>query len=174
MPCPYIHKICKDRSADCDKYVCRAFFPLRQPIIKADTMPLCMSEDYEEECPQYAAGTEFKAERRRKYLEDHCPFASNTVCGHPEEWWCKGGYVPHKLYPEYLEETRWQRTVRQVLTFLRLRQPAETFNGKLVMFTTKQLEEACWTGDKEIYGKCPAYIDGMKFREEYKRIKAKK
>ena len=171
MPCPYMYKPCK---AGCKDYVCRAFFPIRQPIIKQDTLPLCMSEDYEEECPQYAAGTLFRDERRRKHLENHCPFASNTVCGHPEEWWCKGGYIPHKLYPAYIEETWWQRHLREALTFLHLRQPMETFNGKPVMFPKKQLEESCWTGDKVIYMECPAYKDGIKSREEYNRIKGKK
>lgn len=171
MPCPYMHKLCK---SGCDNYVCRAFFPFRQPIIKKDTLPLCMDENYETECPQYASGTKFKAERRRKHLENHCPFASNTVCGHPEEWWCKGGVVPHKLYPVYLEENWRQRLTRRILTFIKMRPPVETYNGKPVMFSRKQLEESCWTGDKAVYMMCPAYVEGTRTREEYKRIKAEK
>ena len=171
MTCPYIHKLCK---AGCKDYVCRAFFPLRQPIIKQGTLPLCMGEDYGEECPQYAAGTEFRAERLRKHLETCCPFASNTVCGHPEEWWCKGGYVPHKLYPVYLEETWLQRLWRKTLTFLQFRVPAEVFNWKPVVFSKKELENTCWTGDRAVYMECPAYKDGVKSREEYNRIKGKK
>jgi len=159
MSCPYMHKLCK---AGCKDYVCRAFFPLRQPIIKEDTLPLCMSEDYAEECPQHAAGTEFKAERRRKHLENHCPFASNTVCGRPYEWWCKGGQIPFMLT---LYETVEGKP----------RTPKRDKNGEIIYTRSPDdIKDTCLSGDKTIYMKCPHYIAGMKFREDYKRIKAEK
>lgn len=159
MPCPYMHKRCK---TGCDDYVCRAFFPVRQPHIKKDTLPLCMGEDYAEECLQHIDGALFKAERRRKYLEDHCPFASNTVCGRPYEWWCKGGSTPFQLT---LYET-YDGTPHGT--------PKRDETGQ-VLFTRslEDIAETCLSGDKAVYMKCPHYIDGMLFREDYKKIKGK-
>lgn len=160
MPCLYMHKVCK---AGCDDYVCRAFFPLRQPIIREDMLPLCMSENYAEECPQYAAGTEFRAEKRRKHLETHCPFASNTVCGRPYEWWCKGGYTPFQL------------TTYEMRDGVDYGSPKRDENGEIIFIRgPEDIAETCLSGNKEIYMKCPHYIDGMKHREEYKKLKGKK
>ena len=156
MPCPNMHKLCK---VGCDNYVCRAFFPERQPIIKKEMMPVCQGENYAEECPQYAVGTDFKAERRRKHLETHCPFASNTVCGRPYEWWCKGGQYPFQLT---LYETKEGKP----------RIPKRDEHGEIIFIRSPEdLKETCLSGDREVYMNCPHYIEGMKIREEYKKIK---
>jgi len=143
MVCPYYHKLCK---SGCDKHVCRAFFPERQPHVMKDMEPICESENYAEECQNYAAGTVFKAERRAKQLNEHCRFASNSVCGKPDEWWCKGGVVPFKLYPVKDEQ------------------------GELV-YSKEQLKETCWSGDNTIYEECPRHKEGLAFREEVARLK---
>ena len=157
MSCPYLHKLCP--KPGCNNWVCRAFFPERQPTIQDNLLHICQSEKYGEECPNYVAGTQFREKKRLDKVKVHCPFASNNICGHPEIWTCKG--YPHRLYPAYIPEKRRQRLWRQLCTFLRLREPAELHNSKPVEFTTKQLEATCWSGKKEVYVQCPNFQAGL-------------
>lgn len=144
MPCDYLHKLCP--TGKCKNYVCRAYFPEKQPIIQPNQLTTCQGEEYATECLIYGAGSVWRAARRAKFLENHCPFASNTMCGRPDEWWCKGSTPPFKLYPSYDE------------------------NGELIN-TKEVLKESCWTGDEKIYGECPFYKEGTEFREYVKNIK---
>ena len=155
MTCPFYHKLC----GACKKYVCRAYFPEKQPYIKGDMMPVCTRDDYETECLVYPAAMQWREERKRKSLSEHCPFAHNTVCGKPWLWICKGASLPFFLTD--IETDQHGRTIRDK-------------DGNMV-FKPKQsiadIKDACLSGDTEIYEECPNYKEGIEFREYVKRVK---
>jgi len=156
--CIYLHKLCE---ADCDKYVCRAFFPERQPIVQPSMLHLCKDKEYAESCPQRVAGDLWREEKRIKGLTEKCPFASNTRCGRPWEWWCKGGDAPFIL-------TTYE--VKHEGSDI----PARNPDGSIKFIrSAEDIYETCLSGNAEIYTKCPEYIAGVKFREEYNRLKGK-
>ena len=90
--CEYLRKRCK---SGCDNYVCRAFFPEKQPLIMDRDVPMCQSGG--EDCVLRIEGRIYQKEKREKKHKIHCPFASNTICGKPWEWWCKGRVPPFPL-----------------------------------------------------------------------------
>lgn len=103
---------------------------------------------------------EWREQKRLEGLDEKCPFAYNTVCGKPWFWMCKGG-IPFKLTPfEPVNE-------------LNPMHPKRDENGDIIFtydkWQWKDVEEACLSGNPEIYKKCPNYILGMKEHEEYRR-----
>lgn len=135
MTCPYLHKLCP--KPNCDNWVCRAYFPERQPTIRDNLLPVCMGENYEKECPNYIAGRDFRERRHLDKLKLHCPFATNNECGKPDNWMCKGRAPPFRLYP------------------------AKDEDGVLLN-TMEQLKETCLSGKREIYIECPFFKEGLK------------
>ena len=98
----------------------------------------------------------WREEKRLKGLEEKCPFASNTRCGRPWEWWCKGSDYPFILTPFEVKEGTEDLPVRDAdrnIKFL----PVEY-----------DMKETCISGDPKIYTACPNYIRGMEVREAYK------
>lgn len=142
MPCPYLHEEC----GGCRKYVCRAYFPVKQPYVMKDMLPVCRGADYAEECPRYGDAVEWREERRRKSLDVHCPYASNNVCGKPWLWMCKSGVVPY--FP--LTDVKMDENGRIL----------RDEEGSLVFKEGQSIEdirETCLSGDVEIYRGCPHY-----------------
>ena len=146
MKCPNAHRLCTSGTPeDCAKYGCRAFFPEKQPIIMPEMLAsLCHTEEYID-CPQFNEGEKWKAERKAKWIAEHCRFASNAICGKPKDWWCKGSSYPFKLYPP--EDAEKDEEVRETL------------------------KVTCWTGDTEIHEECPHYKAGVALREYVKKEK---
>lgn len=153
MKCEYLREMCK---TGCDKYVCRAFFPNSQPIITPDQLPMCQDDEYAD-CPRFTEGRKFHALRIEQKRKLHCPFASNTVCGKPWQWWCKGGRVPFQL-------TLYDEDEKGL--------PKRDENGEII-FTRgiEDIKDTCLTGDPVIYEECPNYKAGVALREEWRRIK---
>ena len=164
MPCEFLHKQC---GKDCDNHLCGAFFPKRQPVIMKSTKDICQGEDYATECLIYGEAIEWREERRLKGLTEKCPFASNTRCGRPWEWWCKGSNYPFKLTPFEVREGTDDIPVR-----------AADRNIKFITLKTDtgedfDLHKTCLSGDPSIYTTCPHYKLGMEVREEWRKLKSK-
>ena len=157
MVCPYYTKLC----GKCRKWVCRAYFPERQPYITENMRPTCEGDNYETECLIYGGAAEWQKERKRLSLETHCPFASNTVCGKPWLWICKGGTTPFFLTEADEAAGRDGRMRRDE-------------NGNIVFKPGKSVDDikdACLSGKMEVYEGCPRYKEGMEQREYVKQLK---
>ena len=155
MTCPFYHKLC----GSCKKYVCRGYFPEKQPYIKGDMMPVCTGNDYKTECLVYSDAVQWREERRRKSLKEHCPLAHNSVCGKPWIWICK--YAADYFFLTEVETDQQGRTIRGD-------------DGNMIFKPGQSIEdikEACLSGDTEIYEGCPNYKDRVEFREYVKRVK---
>ena len=157
MPCNYLRKICPGGSG-CDNYVCRAYFPERQTYVKEDMLEFCQSEEYVE-CPRFIEGRQIRLQKKQDALAIHCPFASNTRCGRPWEWWCKGGNYPF------------------LLTTFKVREgtddiPLRDENGE-IQFTYDEelLNNTCFSGKTEVYEECPNYKLGVEVREYVNQLK---
>ena len=157
MTCPYLHRVC----GRCKKSVCRAYFPEKQPYITDSTLALCKSENYEKECLIYPEAVKWREEKKRKSLEEHCPFASNTVCGKPWLWLCKG-QPASPYFP---------------LTDIEMDQHGHIIRGEDgdIIFkpgrSIANIKGICLSGDTKIYEGCPNYKDGIEFLEYVKRVK---
>jgi len=119
--------------------------------------PICTGGGYESECLIYPEAVKWREERRLRKLNEHCPFASNAVCGKPWLWLCKahGTYFPLTEVEE--EDGRPMRG-----------------DGGYVYKEGKSVEnirEACLSGDTAVYEGCPNYKDGVEYREYIKRVK---
>lgn len=155
MTCPFYHKLC----GTCKKWVCRGYFPEKQPHIAENMVPVCLGDDYEKECLIYLDAVQWREERKKKSLNEHCPFAFNTACGKPWLWICKGATPPFFLTD--VETDPQGRTLRDG-------------DGNLVFKPMRRIEdikEACLSGDTAIYEGCPLYKEGVEFREYVKRVK---
>lgn len=155
MTCPFYRRLC----GSCKKWVCRAYFPEKQPYIKDDMMPICTGNDYEKECLIYSDATKWREERKRQSLNEHCPFAHNTVCGKPWLWICKGATPPFFLTEVEVD----QRGL-----------PIRDSDGAMKFKPMRSIEDikgACLSGDTKIYEECPQYKEGIEFREYVKRVK---
>jgi hypothetical protein len=157
MTCHFMHKNCEK---DCDNHECRAFFPEKQPLIDPKSKDMCLGEDYSTECLIYVDGTRWREEKRLKGLTEKCPFASNTICGRPWEWWCKGSNYPFILTPYEIKEGTENIPVRDA--------------DKNIKFIPVEydMRETCISGDSAIYMTCPHYLIGMEIREEYRQFKS--
>lgn len=155
MTCLYMHKLCK---AGCDNHVCRAFFPEKQPIINKLSKDTCMGDEYTTECLIYAEGIRFQEEKRLKGRTEKCPFASNTVCSHPWEWWCKGGEYPFLLNPYITKEGKPRIALRD--------------ENNEIQFIPQEydINETCLSGDTSIYIACPHYKVGVEMQELVRRL----
>ena len=146
--CEYLRKLCK---TGCDNYQCRAFFPENQPLVLKRDLPMCMS-DAHKECVRYIEGRQYHEERLRKKLESQCPYASNTICGKPWDWWCKGAVPPFELTIPKLDEKGL---------------PLKDEAGNIIFERSyEDIKETCLSGDSAIYMECPHYKTG----EEFKKI----
>ena len=156
LTCLYMHKLC---GADCDNHVCRAFFPEKQPLIDPKSKDICLGDEYETECLQHIDGVAYQEEKRVKGRTEKCPFAQNTRCGRPWEWWCKGSNYPFLLTTFEIREGTHDLPVRDE-------------NGDIKFTrTAEDIYETCLSGDAEIYMECPAYKDGMAAREYDRSLK---
>jgi hypothetical protein len=98
--------------------------------------------------------------RRREDKKDlHCKYASNTVCGKPYEWWCKG-FPPFLLTTYEVDEKGL---------------PKRGENGE-ILFTRsmKDLQDTCFSGLQAVYEGCPQYQSGEKYLEEWRKRKSRK
>lgn len=155
MTCQFYHKLC----GPCKNYVCRGFFPEKQPHIKADMLSICTGDGYEHECLIYPDAVQWREERRTKSLNEHCPFAYNTACGKPWLWICKGASPPFFLTD--IETDQQGRVIRGE-------------DGNIVFKLGRNIadiKESCLSGDIKIYEECPNYKEGIEFREYVKRVK---
>ena len=84
-----MHKLCK---AGCDNYVRRAFFPEKSPLIMKNQLEICKSDSFGVECTLHDEGVKYHELRR--IMKEGCPFLSNTQCGKPNSFWCKGHVPP--------------------------------------------------------------------------------
>ena len=154
--CSYLHQLCE---SGCDKYVCRAFFPERQPIVKPEMVSDCSDPEYAEVCPQRLAGIQWSEEKRARELTEKCPFAVNPRCSRPWEWHCYGGISPYKLTT--FESKPGKPEV-----------PARNEDGSIKFtYNVEDVQWACLGGDPEVYTKCPRYIAGVQYKKDYERIK---
>jgi len=165
LPCEYMHKDCK---ADCDNHQCRAFFPLRQPLIDPKSKDICLADDHATECLIYAAGREWREEKRLNGLTEKCPFAQNNICGKSWWWWCKGGTTAFQLTPfEEAEDKPGipKRNSDGTIAFIVMKnESGEPFD----IYTT------CLSGDPAIYMTCPHYKLGVETRELSNSLKSQK
>ena len=154
MTCPFYRKLC----GSCKKYVCRAYFPEKQPYIKNDMLPLCTGDNYEHECLIYPDAVTWHEERMRKSLNEHCPFAANAFCGKPWLWMCKGAVPPFAL-------TDVETDGRGIAIHV---------EGNLVYKSERSvsdIKDTCLSGKMDVYKGCPSYKEGMAFRESAKKLK---
>ena len=157
MTCPFMHKRCK---VGCDNYVCRAFFPEKQPFIQKTDEDICLGEDHATECLIYVEAVKWREERRLKGLTEHCPFATNNRCGRPWEWRCDAVY-PFLLTPYEIKEG-----TRDI--------PVRDEKGEIKFLPVDyDINETCLSGDVEIYEACPLYKNGLVSREGHKKLKSK-
>jgi len=152
LTCQYLHKLCPKGGA-CDNYVCRAYFPDKQPLIEKNSLDVCKGDEYPSECLIYTEGTQYREEKKLKLYEKQCPFASNNRCDRPYEWWCKGSDIPFQL-------TEYQLNEKEL--------PVRDEHGE-VTFTRgiDDFKDTCLIGGPEIYMECPHYKDGVRAIEEY-------
>lgn len=154
-----MHKLCK---AGCDNHVCRAFFPEKQPLIDPKSKDICMGDEYVEECLIYGEGNKWREERRLKGLKEKCPFATNTRCGRPWEWWCKGGEYPFQLTTFEVKIGTHDIPVRDENGDIKFIQSVDDF------------KDACLSGDEAIYLECPNYKSGVALQELVMKLKSEK
>ena len=153
--CEYMRKLCK---SGCDNYVCRAFFPLKQPLIAPDRREYCQSAEHLD-CEIKKDGLEWREEKRLKELDEHCPFAANTMCGKPWLWMCKGSSMPFVL-------TTYEHDPEKPMV------PKRDADGNILFnYDVEVFQSTCLSGDKTLYPQCPHYQLGMKVKEVDKRIK---
>jgi len=143
----------------CRKWVCRAFFPEKQPYISENMRPICSGNDYERECLVYGEAQRWREERRRQRLAEQCPFASNAECGKPWRWMCKGGTPPFFLTE--VEQDQYGHIPRGPDGGYIWKQ------GKSVA----DIRDTCLSGRVEVYEGCPHYKEGVAFREYVASIK---
>jgi len=156
MTCPFYHKLC----GSCKKYVCRAYFPEKQPYITNTMMPVCAGDNYEHECLIYADALAWREERKRRSLNEHCPFAYNTFCGKPWLWVCKG------VAPIYFPLTEVEVDHHNI--------PLRDEEGKQVFKLGKSIDDIkgfCLSGDTEIYENCPNYKSGVEYNAFLNKLK---
>lgn len=156
MTCRYLHKLCP--KGGCENYVCRAYFPDKQPLLKKDMLPMCRGTEHEE-CLRYIEGNALRIERKLKSLDEHCPFATNTRCGRPWEWWCKGGNYPFLLTTYEVKEGTMDTPIRDVEGNVKLTRKVE------------DLKEVCFSGKTDVYEGCPNYQQGVALREYARELK---
>ena len=155
MTCPFYHKLC----GTCKKWVCRGYFPEKQPHIAENMVKICLGDDYEKECLIYLDAVQWREERKKKSLNEHCPLAHNAVCGKPWIWICK--YAADYFFLTEVETDEHGRTVKDG-------------DGNLVFKPNRSIEdikEACLSGDTAIYEGCPHYKEDIEYREHIKRVK---
>jgi len=155
LTCPFYHKLC----GVCKKWVCRAYFPEKQPHIAENMTPICTGEEYEKECLIYVDAVQWREDRKRKSLGEHCPLAHNAVCGKPWMWICK--YAGDYFFLTEVETDEHERVVRDR-------------DGNMVFKPMRSIEDikgACLSGDTTIYEACPLYKENMEYREHLKLIK---
>ena len=155
MTCPFYHKLC----GACKKYVCRGYFPEKQPYIKNDMILVCTGDNYEHECLIYPDAVAWREEKQRKGLGEHCPCASNAFCGKPWLWICK-------YAGDYLFLTDVEVDGRGLV--------AKDKDGNLMFkpgLGIENIKGTCLSGDTKIYAKCPKYKKETEYREHVKRVK---
>lgn len=153
MQCIYLRKLCK---TGCDNYQCRAFFPDTQPLVMKKDLPICQSDEHVD-CVRFNEGEVYQEERRLKRLKQQCPYASNTVCGKPWDWWCKGRVPPFELtLPLKDEKGIIQRDENGEILFER---------------GYEDIKDTCLSGDPEVYEACPYYKQGEEFRETWRKTR---
>jgi len=155
VTCPFYHKLC----GACKKYVCRGYFPEKQPYIKNDMTPTCIGNNYKHECLIYSDAVQWREARRRKSLDEHCPFAANAFCGKPWLWMCKGAVPPFALTE--IETDPQGRTIRGK-------------DGDIIYKAGRSvanIKGTCLSGDTKIYEKCPSYKMGVEYRKYVKQVK---
>ena len=158
MVCQFYHRIC----GKCGKNVCRAYFPERQPLIKEDLESICLGDNPSEECPIHDDAVTWREERYLKMLAEHCPFASNSYCGQPWLWMCKGHVPPFPLTVVEVDDDG--RSLRD-------EEGGYVYKPKRGLIDIK---ESCLSGKMEVYEGCPWFKMGVEFREYVKEVKGKK
>ena len=157
MKCEYMHKTCE---SGCDNHTCRAFFPLRQPLIDPKSKDVCLSDDHADQCLIYVEGKQWREEKRLQGLTEKCPFATNNRCGRPWEWRCDAVY-PFLLTPFEAKEGKDDIPVRDK-------------DGNIKFLPVDyDIKETCLSGDPSIYTTCPLYQKGVKAREPVESLKSK-
>jgi len=120
---------------------------------------MCQGEEYKIECTQYMEGEKWREEKRLQGLKEKCPFASNTRCGRPWEWWCKGG-----MYPFLLTTYEIKPGTDDI--------PVRDRNGGIKFIRgIEDIKETCLSGDPSIYVECPNYKIGEASREYVRNLK---
>jgi hypothetical protein len=159
VPCRFMHKNC---GSDCDNHVCRAYFPLKQPLIDPKSKDVCLADDHETECLTYIEASVWREEKRIKGLTEKCPFAQNNICGKSWDWWCKGSDYPFRLTVYEKQEGKDDLPVRDSERNIKF-----TYDKEMV-------DSTCLSGDPSIYTTCPNYEVGMMVREFGKKLKSEK
>ena len=155
MTCQYLHKLCP--KGGCENYVCRAYFPDKQPMIQKDLLETCKGEEYATECLEYEAGTNHREEKISKRLEKQCKFATNNRCDKPWIWDCKAYHNPGPLTIFEVNEKGL---------------PKRGADGNVVFIVgVDDFKDTCLLGGVEVYTKCPHYIDAMEYIKEYYTVK---
>ena len=157
MECEYLRKLCK---TGCDNYQCRAFFPENQPLVSARDLPMCQSMEHRD-CVRFKEGRAYHERRLEKKLGKQCKYASNTICGKPWDWWCKGGVPPFELTVPQLDEKGV---------------PLRDYDGSILFMeghSYDDIKDICLSGDKEIYENCPHYQTGEEFRKIWLETRGK-
>ena len=151
-----MHKTCE---SDCDNHVCRAFFPIKQPLIDPKSKDICYADDHQTECLQYEAAIEWREEKRIRGMTEKCRFATNTRCGRPWEWWCKGSDYPFLLTTYETKEGKDDI-------------PERNADGSIKFNYDKEMvENACLSGDPSIYEQCPNFKRGVELLDMVTRLK---
>jgi len=156
VKCEYMRKTCE---SGCDNHTCRAYFPIKQPLIDPNSKDVCLSDDHATECLIYIEGKKWREEKRLKGLKEKCPFASNSRCGREWEWWCKGGNYPFLLTTFEVKEGTHDL-------------PVKNSDGSIKFTYDKEIvDSTCLSGDEAIYTECPNYKEALHHREIIKRLK---
>jgi len=95
--CTFYHPAC---NAGCTKAYCRAFFPIKSPVIMENQKSICKSDEHLE-CLIRLDGLEYHTDRIKN--RKGCPFVTNSTCGHPNDWRCDGAIPPFKIEGANLE-----------------------------------------------------------------------
>jgi hypothetical protein len=120
-----------------------------------------MGEEYKEECLQYIEGSRWQEEKKRKGLNEKCPFANNSRCGRHWEWWCKGSDYPFLLTTFMVKPNTDDIPMR------------DEYGEIMFTRTVDDIKDTCFSGDIEIYEECPNYKRGMAVREYVRELKKK-
>jgi len=81
-------------AAGCTKSYCMAFFPSKSPLVMEAQKQICLSDEHFE-CLVRAEGMEYQAKRAKEHKG--CPFLTNRLCGHPNQYRCDGHTPPFKI-----------------------------------------------------------------------------